>query len=188
MDTKRLARLCVENGLLVACCSERSFPGRNGGTASDYIIDVRGAASNLPLRGILLGALGDGLSNFSQSAVVGGVSRGGLVFGSMLALVVSRGFVAVLPDGPRASGLCRAVEGVVLGRKVVLFDNIVGSGRSLLDAAGHVAAAGGAVVGAMVVGCYGVVPALPFPVISLLNLADLVDAAREAGRNEPSAE
>lgn len=159
----------------------RQFPGRKGGLPSEFIMDVRGAASNLALRGILLGALADGLSCFPLNSVVGGIKSGGLVLGAMLALVVSREFVTVLPEGPRASGLQRAVEGSVLHRDVVLFDNVVSTGKSLVDASSHVAGAGGKAVGALVVGSYDAPPELPFPIISLLTLTDLVEAAHEVG-------
>lgn len=181
MNSQMLTRLCVENGLLVFSPEDRPFPGRKGGPPSEVLMDVRGASSNVPLRGVLLGALANELSRFPLDAVIGGVSRGGYVFGSMLAVVAGRPFAGVLPDGHRASGLQRAVEGMVVNRRVVLVDNVVTCGGSLLEAAGHVAAVGGTVVGGLVIGFYEAPPSLPFPVIGLFTLADLVNAAHEVG-------
>lgn len=168
-------------GLLRVAPLGLEFPGRQGGPQSPAIIDVRGAAANLPLRTLVVSRLATAVLDYPFDAVIAGVSRGGLVLGAMLALLTGRPFVAVLPEGPRASGLKRAVEGDVSGQKVVLFDNVLTTGGSLRDAANQILAAGGQVVGAMVVARYGSLPQLRFPVSSLTSLAELVIAAHELG-------
>lgn len=181
MNKERLAKECVERGLLVFSPEGRPFPGRKGGGPSEVLMDLRGAASVLPLRGILLEALAADVAGYPAEVSIGGVKSGGYVFGAMLALMSGRPFVGVLPDGPRSSGLQRAVEGEVCSRPVLLVDNVVTCGKSLFDAAGHVADAGGTVAGALVIGFYDTPPRLPFPVTGLFTLADLVSAAREVG-------
>src|SRR4051812_40405454 len=135
MDKEAFNKICVELGLLAISPEDRPFRGRKGGPPSEVLIDVRGAASNVPLRSVLFGALMNELATFCLDASIGGVSRGGFVFGSPLAWVSGRPFVGVLPDGPRDSGLQRAVEGVVINRKVVLIDNVLTGGGSLRAAA-----------------------------------------------------
>jgi orotate phosphoribosyltransferase len=87
----------------------------------------------------------------------------------------------VLPEGPRTSGLQRAVEGNVHGQVVVLFDNVASTGTSIHDAARQVAKAGGTVAGALVISTYDAVLSLSFPLRILLNFRDLINAAHEAG-------
>jgi orotate phosphoribosyltransferase len=189
--TARLARRAVALGLLRLAPEGQPFPGRRGGLPMPALIDVRAIAANLPLRALVIGALLDALSEYPSDAVIGGLSRGGLVLGGQLAVVAGRPFVAVLPEGARASGLQRAVEGDVNNRDVVLFDNVVTTGASLRAAAAHVVDAGGIVAGALVVGTYGRLPRLPFKVHTLLTLNDLLRAApvknaRARTRHTPS--
>jgi orotate phosphoribosyltransferase len=177
----QLALTAVQLGLLRIAPEGQPFPGRNGGPSHEAIMDVRGAASCLPLRSFLLGGLLNEICNFPAGVIVGGVSRGGLVLGSQLALIAGRSFVTILPEGPRAAGLQRSIEGQVEAQSVILFDNVASSGSSLGDAARQVINAGGNVAGALVVGTYGTIPPLPFPLHVLLSFRGLIEAAHEAG-------
>jgi orotate phosphoribosyltransferase len=183
---KYLARKAVDLGLLVFSPAGRPFPARRGGSPSEVIIDVRGAAGNLTLRSLLLGSLLCELSKFPAEAVIGGVSRGGIVFGAQLALVAGRPFVTVLPEGVRSSGLRRSVEGNVQELTVVLFDNVATTGQSLRDAGREVAHAGGTVAGALVISSYDEIPSLSFPFHQLFEFRDLVNAEHEAGKIDTS--
>jgi len=178
----QLARRAVDLGILRVAPAGQEFPGRRGGPPAKALMDVRAVASNAPLQTLIIGALLHALGDFPAGAVLGGLSRGGLVLGAQLALVARRSFVAVLPEGPRASGLQRAVEGDVTDRDVVLFDNVLNSGASLRDAAAHVERAGGRVAGALVVGTYQKPRRLPFKVRSLFGFNDLLRAASSSTR------
>jgi orotate phosphoribosyltransferase len=177
----RFARRAVQFGLLLIAPDGEIFPGRQGGPAGEVLIDARGVSASLALRTLVLGALANALLEFGENTVVGGVSRGGLVLGAQLALLAGRPFASILPEGPRESGARRAVEGDVSRRDVVLFDNITTSGDSLRRASVHATSAGGRVVGALVVGTYGTVPSMAFPVRTITNLDELVEAAHELG-------
>lgn len=181
MNTK-LVRTCIAQGLLAFSSEDKPFPGRKGSAPTEAIVDVRGSTTNLPLRGILLGALAGALADYPATAVIGGVSRGGVAYGAMLALVAGCPFVSILPEGPRPSGLRRAVEGEVRGQNVVLFDNVVTSGSSLIAAAKQVTEAGGTVAGALVVCAYQPTVSLPFPLTKILEFHVLIHTAHEAGK------
>jgi orotate phosphoribosyltransferase len=181
IERKDAARIAVQNDLLVISAAKARFPGRKGSEGVDVIVDVRSSAANLPLRTFLLGSLQQELLRFKPDSLIAGISRGGVMLGAQLALIAGRGYATVLPEGPRPSGLQRAVEGKVRDKTVILFDNVVSTGGSVKDAVAQIERAGGAVEAAIVIANYGPVPRFDFPFVSLFSVRELVNAAYESG-------
>lgn len=185
LERNNAAELAVELGLLIVSPEKCGFPGRKGGGRVDVIVDVRGSASEVTLRTFLLGRLlVESLKFRDEQATIGGISRGGVMLGSQLALVSGRPFSTVLPEGPRESGLRRSVEGSVSGRNVIIFDNAISTGASIIAAERQVKAAGGIVIGALAVVAYSALPEFDFPLHYLFHVRELVNAAYRSGRIE----
>jgi len=148
--TNETAIRAVHLGLLRLAPQDSPFPGRKG-NEKPYIIDARGAGTNIKLRLLIVSLLSDLLQTYEPFDVIGGVSKSGVTWGSWLAWDKRAAYATVLPDGPRTSGLQRSVEGDVRGKRVVLVDNWVRTGESLSQAIEQVSIAGGEVVGAVAI-------------------------------------
>lgn len=178
------AEEAVRMGFLkIAGVHVRSITGRTGGPKR-YLLDSRGAGTNLPLRELLLSLMCAGLKEcYPTAQIVAGVATSGILWGSWLALSENLPYATVLPDGPRASGLRRQVEGDTDGHAVVLVDNWVRSGASLRRAEEAVLAAGGTVLGALTLVVDDQVESQNdgMPVQSVWRLSEILRAAESLG-------
>jgi orotate phosphoribosyltransferase len=175
------ALTAVRLGLLRLSPEDAPFLGRNGGAPFEALIDARGAGSSGPLRHFLLERLASLLLAASPTAMLVAVSKGGVLFGGLLASHTNRDVAVVLPDGGRASGLRREIEGEVADRDVWLIENVVTSGNSLRRAAATVVRHSGRPCGALAIGAYGVVPMVSVPLHAAFTLSQLVHAAHALG-------
>lgn len=123
----------IRLGLLRFAPPGKPFTSRSG-SPRDYIIDARGAGTNLKLRRTLVESLAVLLRQLPSVDVIGGVANSGTIWGGWLAWHLEKPFANILLDGPRASGAKREVEGEIRGKTIVLVDNWARSGRSLQQA------------------------------------------------------
>lgn len=154
------------------------------GDEKDLIVDVRGAQAHPAVRAQLVAQLICEFAELEQGDLIACVSRGGVPLGCQMAALTGLPAATVLPDGPRTTGLKRAVEGDIVGRQCVLVDNAVTTGGSLLRSSHWIRQAGGQAVGALVVTRYGAdedLVSLPFPLRSLFTWRDLVALAADEG-------
>jgi orotate phosphoribosyltransferase len=169
----------VRLGLLKIAPTEEGFVTRSGNRKA-YVIDSRGAGTNLPLRRFLVDLLVPRLELFPHVDVVAGVAKSGIVWASWVAWQTRLGYATVLIDGRRQSGMQRDVEGEISGKNVVLVDNWTRSGESLQHAA-HVAEnAGAQVLGAITIARHGMAD-LRMPTTSLWQAEELEMAAMSLG-------
>lgn len=176
------ANAAVLLGLLRFAPAGDVFPGRRGAPGVPVLADVRGSLSNMPLRNLIVDELAAILATaFPSAEVVAGVAKAGICWAAMLADRTGLPAAVVNLDGPRGSGLQREVEGDVAGRRVVLVDNLIAFGGSLLQAAKIAGSVGGNVIGAMtIIADPGA--ALDFEIRSLWTQRELIDAAFDVGR------
>lgn len=169
----------IRLGLLRFAPPGKPFSGRSG-NSRDYIVDARGAGSNIKLRSTLVGSLAVLLKQLPPVEVIGGVANSGTIWGGWLAWHLDKPFANILLDGPRASGAQREIEGDVTGKSIVLVDNWARSGRSLQKAADICRRQGATPLGALLLVASG--PAsLSFPVLSLWRANDLDEAVDRMG-------
>ena len=138
----------IQLGLLRFPDEGQVIRGRRG-NVKPYLLDTRGAVSNLPLRTLIVDQLSKNLGIFPSCEVVAGIAKSGTIWGAWLAWAKGFPFANVLIDGPRESGLKREVEGEVSGRKVILVDNWVRTGESLQKAKAVCEQNGAVVLGAI---------------------------------------
>lgn len=160
--------------------------GRRG-IPKKYLLDVRGAGTNLELRQLIVTELIKKLGLFSGFSTVGGVAKSGTMWGAWVAWQMQKPFANILPEA-RSSGLKRDVEGEVEGRDVILIDNWVRTGDSMRKAIETCQGNGGRVVGvAGIASAEGVDFSIPFVTIWKIN--ELLEAALQLGLiNEPITE
>ncbi len=170
----------VKLGLLVLAPAGQSFPSRSG-TPRNYIIDARGAGSNLPLRESIVEALYERLTAISGVQMVGGIAKSGIVWGAWLAWRAGLPYASILLDGKRLSGLQRETEGDVSGKTVVLIDNWVRTGSSIEKAAEVVRRNGGIVDDAIVITNHDDPDLSGITLHSCWSLESLFQAARTEG-------
>lgn len=115
------------------------------------LVDSRGLLGSSSGRSLLVSAMARHVAEFGAGVVVGGVANSGSVLGVLLADQLGLDFVNVLVDGPRARGLHRQLEPEhdFAGRSIVLVDNWISSGTSILEAARLVATRQGHVAGVL---------------------------------------
>lgn len=173
-----LTRLAVRLGILRIAPNGGEFPGRKGGPGRRYLVDSRGAGSNVRLRNVIVAALAEKFLPLDGITTIVGLAKSGMTWGAWLAQSTGLPYATVLLDGPRAGGLQREIEGDVHGRRTALVDNWVSSGDSLQQAASVVERHGGQVTAAVAVS--GRVDSnLPFPVLLAFQLPHLLTAAAE---------
>jgi orotate phosphoribosyltransferase len=176
------ARAAVQAGLLLFPPGGSAFPGRTG-VPLPFLIDSRGAGTNLPLRRTIVRGLRGLAATAADFDVIGGVSKAGTIWAAWLAWAEQRPYATVHLDGPRRSGLQRAVEGDVRGKRILLVDNWVRSGESVRRAAEVAAEAGAVPVGAIAIVATGD-PAVGIPLQAVWEVGQLVRAAEQAGLRE----
>lgn len=180
MRVRGAAAEAVRLGMIKFAPPGNPFPGRRGGESHDFLIDTRGAGTNIALRTLIVGALRLRLFEFVAIEVIAGVAKSGITWGSWLAWEEGLRYATVVPDGPRASGMKRAVEGDVAGKRIILIDNFTLSGDSIAKAAQQAELAGAQVCGALVVVKHPRASSR-LPLLSAWDLLDLLDASVEAG-------
>lgn len=117
------------------------------------VVDARGCGTKPVVRNLIEEGLAANFYEIKDNGnMFGGVANSGTVWAALLGTRLCLDFCNVLIDGPRKTGLCRQIEpDTVMGRQIVLVDNWVGSGRSLLQGARIVARHGAEVAGAIVI-------------------------------------
>lgn len=140
----------VRQGLLAIAPEGQFFPSRSG-NPRNYVVDARGAGSNLRLRESIVEALNERLASIPDVQMIGGIAKSGIVWGAWLAWRAALPYASILLDGKRASGLQRETEGDVSGKQVVLIDNWVRTGSSIEKAAEVVRRNGGFVADVIVI-------------------------------------
>jgi orotate phosphoribosyltransferase len=176
----------VQLGLMRFARPDQPFFGRTG-QPRQYVIDSRGAGTNLALRTFIVEQFSERLRDLPQIEVVVGVAKSGIAWGAWLAWDAALPFATVLPDGPREAGLQRAVEGEVAGKRAVLIDNWVRSGDSLNKATRWIEAAGGAVAGTLAIARHPSSPPIP-ELRALWTLEELLDASQKLGLSPEPAD
>lgn len=172
----------VHQGLLKFAVTGEKFPGRNGKSGNTYLLNLRGAISNVPLRGLIVGELLAACKTWHPEVeVIAGVSKAGVPWASMLALTRNCPAAVIHLDGPRASGLQRQVEGDVQGKRCIVVDNVLRSGESICRAIRIAEVAGAHVVGALTIACQGAPPALPVRTTSIWTSEKLLESAYQLG-------
>ena len=130
------------------------------------LLDSRGLLGAAEGRALMVDLLAPHIQERGSDVVLGGVANSGSVLGVLLAERLTLDFVNVLVDGPRKRGLRRQLEPEhpLEGRDVVLVDNWVSSGASLLEAARLIRSANGAVAGALTVSASSKFATESFPI------------------------
>lgn len=135
---------------LLACGAIVAKPQSDLSTGRRWLVDVRDG-TNLEARRILTAAV-DRAATAAAADTVVGIVTAGAILAAQWAASHAEPFWTVRLEGPRTGGLRREVEpDTVRGRRVLLVDNHLASGRSLTDAASIVERRGGIVAGAFVV-------------------------------------
>jgi orotate phosphoribosyltransferase len=179
MSAKNAAAEAARLGMIKFAPPSRPFPGRHSGESHDFLIDTRGAGTNIPLRMLIIDVLRLRLAEFAGTEVVAGVAKSGITWGSWLAWELGVEYATVVGT-PRASGMKRAVEGDVAGKRLVIIDNFTLSGESIEKAARLAESAGAQVCGALVVVKHPRASSR-LPLLPAWDLLDLLDASVEAG-------
>ena len=169
----------VSQGLLRFPPAGTTFPGRRGG-GKDYVLDTRGAGTNLELRRLIVSALQTQAESCPPFHVVVGLAKSGTTWAAWLAWAMEIPFANVLLDGKRTSGLQREVEGDVAGKRILLIDNWTNSGDSIRKASEVVKRAGGTPVAALTIARNSDLD-LGLPFRSVWEIEDLLAVAEREG-------
>jgi len=169
-------------GLLRFPNNDAGFPGRHGNT-KQYLIDTRGAGTNIPLRTAIVNRLqarmNEARKNSGAIDVIAGLSKSGTVWGAWLAWHEQLPFANVLPE-PRMAGLQRQVEGEIESKSVMLVDNWIRTGTSIAVACSAIRKAGGNVSGVLAIVAHPSV-VMSEPLYSCWGLTELLNGAVELG-------
>ena len=149
---KNSALEAVKLGILRVASKGHPYPGKHG-NYKPYVVDSRGAGTNIELRTLILNEMQCALLELTPYDVIGGIAKSGIMWGSMLAQILQQPYATILPDEPRKSGLQRQIEGDVVGANVVLIDNWSRTGRTIEAATKKVFDAGGKVSGVILISC-----------------------------------
>ncbi len=147
---KESAILAIKNGLIAIAPEGKPFRSRNGSDKT-YLIDSRGAGTNIELREIIVSEMELCLKKLNNYDIIGGIAKSGTTWGAWLSWKLRIPYANILLDGKRSSGLQREIEGDVKDKNVVLIDNWLRSGTSILNAAEVVRRNGGNAIGAIVI-------------------------------------
>lgn len=137
----------IDLGFLRFPAHGSTFPNREGGKPMLYALDSRGAIANLPLRNLITGELIDRISSINQVEALAGLSKSGVPWAAIAADRLQLPLSVVHLSGPRTSGLQRQIEGDVAGKRAIVVDNFTKTGKSLIQSADLLEAAGANVVG-----------------------------------------
>jgi orotate phosphoribosyltransferase len=149
METKKIYYEAATLGL-IKFSPLQSFAHRNRTGGRSFLVDSRGTGTNLRLRTIVIDALADALFKLPKCDVVGGVANSGTQWASTVAYKLNMPFCNVLKE-PRKSGMKRQIEGSIEGKRIVLVDDWMNTGGSILNAVEIVKSHGGIPVGLLLI-------------------------------------
>jgi len=176
-DMKNSAIKAVSNGLLVFAPPNEPFISRNG-DEKYFLVDSRGAGTNIELREIVISEMVKCLDYFPDCNVIGGIAKSGTTWGAWLSWKLRIPFASILLDGKRKSGLQREIEGNIMGKNVVLIDNWLRTGTSIINSIEVVERNGGKVIGVIVITKLKEVT-LQAKVVTVWELDELFEAAKK---------
>ncbi len=133
---------------LIKFPTKESFKNRqpsNDGS-KNFLIDSRGAGTNIELRNMIINALTEGFYHLPECDIIGGVANSGSHWAATLAYKLNMPFANILKE-PRKSGMKRQIEGDIYGKRLLLVDNWMNTGDSLRKATEIVKKSGGISVG-----------------------------------------
>lgn len=165
------------------CCKFGSFT-LTSGKASDFYIDVKllmFAPESLNMLGVeLLVAI---RSHYPTCGSVGGIEMGSIPLSSSIAVSSARSSYVGMPHfvirkHPRLHGTKTQIEGTCAG-DIVLIDDVLTTGGSLIKAKGLLEAEGHTVIGALVVVDREESEGIDFPVQSLFTKSQLKNLQNE---------
>jgi orotate phosphoribosyltransferase len=160
---------------LIKFSEDIAFKNRKtlGGRA--FLIDSRGSGANTRLRGLLIKALQETLHTMPSFDMLGGVANSGTPWAATLAYKLNLPFCNILKEA-RLSGMQRQIEGDVTGKKVILIDNWINTGESILHAADVIRKHGGDPVGILAIASENR-PMLGLPLAYAVEINLLIAAA-----------
>ena len=168
-------KTAIDAGLLVFPPGGSSFPARQN-RPLPFLIDSRGAGTNLALRKLIVDELTAKLSNVTDFDVIAAIAKAGTIWAAWLAWVANSPYATVHIGGPRSSGLQRAVEGDINCKRVLLIDNWIRSGASMVKAVDVVTQAGATPIGALTIVTDGVAD-LEIPLNAVWHIDELLATA-----------
>jgi orotate phosphoribosyltransferase len=126
-------------------------------------------------------------TSFPEADVIAGVATAGIPHGALIADLLSLPFIYVRSK-PKEHGMGNQIEGVLeAGKKVVVIEDLISTGKSSMEAIEAIKAAGGEVIGLCSVFTYGFdIAAKLFeqagiPTISMSNYASLLELSLQTG-------
>ncbi len=126
-------------------------------------------------------------ANFPRPDVIVGVATGGIAQGALVAQELGLPFAYVRPEA-KSHGLGNQIEGVVeKGQSIVLIEDLVSTGKSSLNAADALIAAGGVIKGMAAIFTYGFSDAAEnfrkksIPLLTLTDFNTLLEQALHSG-------
>jgi orotate phosphoribosyltransferase len=149
MEKKKFYLTAVRHGL-IKFSAQQSFANRNRPGGRSFLVDSRGSGTNLTLRRMIVNALTESMFNLPECDVLGGVANSGTQWAAILSYKLNIPFANILKE-PRKSGMKRQIEGDIYGKKVVLVDDWMNTGGSILKAVETVKAHGGVPVGMLLI-------------------------------------
>lgn len=149
MEKKKFYQTAARLGL-IKFSAEQLFANRNCAGGRSFLVDSRGTGTNLKLRMMVVNALTEELSNLPEYDVIAGVANSGTQWAGILAFKLNMPFCNILKE-PRKSGMKRQVEGDINGKKIVLVDDWMNTGGSIITAVETVKAHGGIPVGILLI-------------------------------------
>lgn len=122
------------------------FQWKSGVHAPCYC-NCRGLIALPQERKVIIDALCEALTLFEKADIISGVATGGIPWASWIAQTMDLPFGYVRKEA-KGHGTGRLIEGMsVIGQKVVLVDDLIGSGETVESAANTVEAERGEVIG-----------------------------------------
>jgi len=140
---RELAAVVATHGILRPSAEEVS--------GERLVVDTRGIGTNRFVEDLVVASLAANVIDLGAT-IIGGVANSGTPWAVTTARHCGIPHCNVLVDGPRQKGLRRHVEpDEITGERIVLIDNWITTGGSLLEAERIVTAHGAEVVGAIAV-------------------------------------
>lgn len=153
-----------------------AFLNRNKPGGRSFIVDSRGSGTNPALRALLIEALEGALEALPPFDMLAGVAHSGTPWAATLAYKLNVPFCNIL-QVPRKSGMQRQIEGDVQGKRVVLMDNWVNTGASVIHAAKVAREHGGEPAGILAIAGECAPALLDLPLVYALQTDKLITAA-----------
>jgi orotate phosphoribosyltransferase len=162
------------------------------GILSPIYCDNRVALSYPDVRNLIKAGLADASSQFPDFEVVAGIATAGIPHGALLADVLGKPF-AYVRSSPKEHGRQNLIEGEIgPGQKVLLVEDLISTGGSVLKAVDAVQQAGAEVVGVLAIFTYGFDKSVAafasrgIPLVTLTNYTTLIQIAAQMGYIDPN--